>query len=121
MAVVGAMTNLGMHKTEMEEKAFDLVLKQLGYVVAHLQQLIVGHKGPQNMAVVGAMTHLDTHKTELEDKALDLVLKQLCYDVEVWRARTHRRALTMAWLCNGRSTHGTSSGIGIAVLRLRRS
>ena len=33
MAVVDAMTNLDTHKTELEEKAFDLVLKQLCYDV----------------------------------------------------------------------------------------
>ena len=58
--------------------------------VTPLHQLIVGHKGPQNMAVVGAMANLGTRKTELEEKALDLVLKQLCYDVEVWRVHTQK-------------------------------
>ena len=77
------------------------------HAVTPLQQLMAGHKGPENMAVVGAMTNLDTHKRELEEKAFDLVLKQLCYDVEVWRVHTHRSALTMAWLCSGRSNYGT--------------
>ena len=36
--------------------------------VAPLQQLMAGHKGPQNMAVVGAMTNVEAQKTELEDK-----------------------------------------------------
>ena len=58
--------------------------------VSPLQQLMAGHKGPQNMAVVDAMTHLDTHKTELEEKAFDLVLKQPCYDVEVRRTHTQK-------------------------------
>ena len=60
--------------------------------VALLQQLMAGHKGPQNMAVVDAMTNLDTHKTELEEKAFDLVLKQILYDVEVWRVHTQKCA-----------------------------
>ena len=33
MAVVDAMTSLDTHKTELEEKAFDMVLKQLCYDV----------------------------------------------------------------------------------------
>ena len=58
--------------------------------VTHLQQLMVGHKGPHSMAVMGVMTIFGIHKTELEEKAFDLVLKQLCYDVEVWRVHTKK-------------------------------
>ena len=39
------------------------------HAVTLLQQLMVGHKGPQNMAVVDALSNLDTHKTELEEQA----------------------------------------------------